>query len=124
MAQLSEFVEELSDGLSTRVGERGVRLSGGQRQRIAIARALYRRPEVLIFDEGTSALDNVTEARLMNSIEHLRGRHTIILIAHRLSTVRTSDRVVFVERGHITGVGLYDTLYEENEAFRTMAGPQ
>jgi len=122
LAQLSEFVAELPDGLDTTVGERGVRISGGQRQRIAIARALYRSPEVLIFDEGTSALDNVTESKLMDSIERLRGRHTIILVAHRLSTVRTSDRVVFIENGSITGVGSYESLYAENDAFRTMAG--
>jgi ATP-binding cassette, subfamily B, bacterial PglK len=122
LAQLEEFVSELRDGLDTTVGERGVRVSGGQRQRIAIARALYRRPSVLVFDEGTSALDNATEAQLMTAIEGLRGRHTIILIAHRLSTVRNCDRVVFVEHGRITGSGTYDELVREHPAFREMAG--
>ena len=121
LAQLSEFVATLPDGLETTVGERGVRISGGERQRIAIARALYRRPEVLIFDEGTSALDNATEALLMAAIERLRGQHTIILIAHRLSTVRDSDRVVFVEQGRIAGEGTFAALEKDNERFRLLA---
>ena len=103
--QLSDFVASLPDGLETAVGERGVRISGGQRQRIAIARALYRRPAVLIFDEGTSALDNATEAHVMGSMAFLRGKQTVILIAHRLSTVRNCDRVVFLEEGRVTGLG-------------------
>ena len=122
LAQLKEFVSELPQGLETKVGERGVRVSGGQRQRIAIARALYRKPEVLIFDEGTSALDNATEAQMMAAIERLRGHHTIILVAHRLSTVRNSDRIVFLEHGRMTGIGTYDELRETNVAFREMAG--
>jgi ABC-type multidrug transport system fused ATPase/permease subunit len=101
LAQLDDYVASLDQGLDTQVGERGVRISGGQRQRIAIARALYRRPQVLIFDEGTSALDNVTEAQLMAAIERLRGDRTILLVAHRLSTVRNSDRIVLVEGGHL-----------------------
>jgi ATP-binding cassette, subfamily B, bacterial PglK len=121
LAQLEEFVAELPQGIDTMVGERGVRVSGGQRQRIAIARALYRKPEVLIFDEGTSALDNATEAQMMAAIERLRGNHTIILVAHRLSTVRNSDRIVFLERGRMTGIGTYDQLRETNVAFREMA---
>ena len=122
LAQLESFVAELPQGLDTTVGERGVRVSGGQRQRIAIARALYRKPEVLIFDEGTSALDNATEAQMMAAIEQLRGDHTIILVAHRLSTVRKSDRIVFLEHGRMTGLGTYDELRETNTAFRQMAG--
>ncbi|MEX2375757.1 MAG: ABC transporter ATP-binding protein [Dehalococcoidia bacterium] len=122
LAQLESFVAELPEGLDTTVGERGVRISGGQRQRIAIARALYRRPGVLIFDEGTSALDNATEAQMMAAIEKLRGDHTIILVAHRLSTVRGSDRIVFLEHGMATGVGTYDQLRETHAAFRDMAG--
>ena len=121
LAQLRGFVDSLPLGLDTHVGERGVRISGGQRQRIAIARALYRRPEVLIFDEGTSSLDNTTEADLMAAINRLRGEHTIILVAHRLSTVRDSDHVVFVEDGQITGEGTYDELLSGHASFRTMA---
>lgn len=121
MAQLSEFVATLPKGLETTVGEAGVRLSGGQRQRVAIARALYRRSSVLVFDEGTSALDNATEASLMDAIESLRGDHTVILIAHRLATVRKCDRVVFVEGGGIEGVDTFAALQRENERFRLMA---
>lgn len=121
LAQLGAFVRSLPDGLDTVVGERGIRVSGGQRQRIAIARALYRRPSVLIFDEGTSALDNATEALLMEAIERLRKSHTVILIAHRLSTVRNCDLVAFIEEGSVTGLGSYDELMEVNSAFRTMA---
>jgi ATP-binding cassette, subfamily B, bacterial PglK len=121
LAQLEEFVAGLPNGLDTTVGERGVRISGGQRQRIAIARALYRRPEVLIFDEGTSALDNATESQLMASIDQLRGAHTIILVAHRLSTVQTSDTVVFMESGRIRGLGSFDALARDNAAFRALA---
>jgi len=121
LAQLDGFVKSLPDGLNTVVGERGVRLSGGERQRIAIARALYNRPDVLIFDEGTSALDNTTEQRLMDSLKHLRGSHTIILVAHRLSTVRETDKVVFVENGRIAGIGTFQGLRESNESFRRMA---
>ncbi len=122
LAQLESFVAGLSQGLNTVVGERGVRISGGQRQRIAIARALYRKPQVLIFDEGTSALDNATEAQMMAAIEQLRGQHTIILVAHRLSTVRKSDRIVFLEHGQMTGLGTYEQLKEDNTEFREMAG--
>ena len=120
LAQLSSFVDSLPAGLDTVVGERGVRVSGGQRQRIAIARALYRRPQVLIFDEGTSALDNQTEADLMRALERLRGDHTIVLVAHRLSTVRDCDRIVFLDKGRIAGLGTYDVLAETNAGFRRL----
>lgn len=122
LAQLDGFIASLRDGLETTVGERGVRISGGQRQRIAIARALYRDPEVLVFDEGTSALDNVTEAALMKAVDRLRGDHTIILVAHRLSTVRNCDRVVFIQDGRVAGLGRYDQLLAENALFRDLAG--
>lgn len=122
LAQLDDFVESLPEGLETVVGERGLRLSGGERQRIAIARALYRRPQVLIFDEGTSALDNATEQELMRSLQSLRGDHTILLVAHRLSTVRNADRVVFLEGGRIAGVDTFEGLRRSNDSFRQMAG--
>jgi ATP-binding cassette, subfamily B, bacterial PglK len=122
LAQLKSFVDSLPQGLDTVVGERGVRISGGQRQRVAIARALYRRPEVLIFDEGTSALDNTTERELMSALWRLRGTRTILLIAHRLSTVKSADRIVFVQGGEITGEGSYDELLDTNAGFRELAG--
>jgi ATP-binding cassette subfamily C protein len=121
LSQLSSFVAGLPEGLETKVGERGVRLSGGQRQRVAIARALYRRPAMLIFDEATSALDNLTEAELLAAIERLRGRLTIVIVAHRLSTISRVDRVIFVEDGRITGSGTYDELMVNHRHFRQMA---
>ena len=113
IAQLDELIDSLPFGLDTKVGERGVRLSGGQRQRVAIARALYRQPDVLIFDEGTSALDDATEAALVHALDQLRGDRTLIAVAHRISTLRRSDRIVVVEGGRITCVGaLADVLRE------------
>ena len=103
-AQLKEFVENLPDGLDTEVGERGVRLSGGQRQRIGIARALYDNPEILVLDEATSALDSETEAAVMEAIDRLAGRKTLIIIAHRLTTIRNCDLVFKVEDGCISPV--------------------
>lgn len=100
-AQLKEFVQSLPDGLDTTIGERGVRLSGGQRQRVGIARALYTDPELLIFDEATSALDNETEAAIMESINALHGRKTMVIIAHRLTTIEECDIVYRVENGQI-----------------------
>lgn len=100
-AQLREFVESLPEGLDTMIGERGVRVSGGQRQRIGIARALYEDPEILLFDEATSALDNETEAAIMESINRLRGRKTMVIIAHRLTTIEGCDLVYRVKDGKI-----------------------
>lgn len=101
-AQLLEFIDALPEGLNTMVGDRGVRLSGGQRQRIGIARALYHNPEILVLDEATSALDNETEAAVMEAVEGLRGKHTIIIIAHRLTTIRNADIIYEVCDGKIT----------------------
>ena len=100
-AQLAEFIESLPLGLDTIVGDRGVRLSGGQRQRIGIARALYHDPEILVLDEATSALDNETESAVMEAIENLQGMKTMIIIAHRLTTIRNVDRIYEVEKGRI-----------------------
>jgi ATP-binding cassette, subfamily B, bacterial PglK len=121
LAQLGEFVTSLPRGLETKVGERGVRVSGGQQQRVAIARALYRRPTVLVFDEGTSALDNLTEAALIEALAGLRESHTIITVAHRLSTVQDHDRIVFMRDGRIHDVGRFDELGDRNEEFRRLA---
>ncbi len=100
-AQLRKFIDQLPNGAKTFVGERGIRLSGGERQRISIARALYRNPEVLIFDEATSALDNETEARLMETINAVRQNRTVIMIAHRLTTLKDCDRIVEMDGGKI-----------------------
>lgn len=101
-AQLDEFVNTLPEGIDTYVGDRGVRLSGGQRQRIGIARALYHNPEILVLDEATSALDNDTEAAVMKSIDGLHGMKTMLIIAHRLTTIRNADIIYEVVDGHVT----------------------
>ena len=100
-AQIANFVEATSQGYNTFVGERGVRLSGGQRQRIGIARALYKKAQVLIFDEATSALDTFTEQSLMDSISKLDCNLTIIMIAHRMSTLSSCDRLFRIENGSL-----------------------
>ena len=100
-AQLEDFVRGMKDGIHTQIGERGMRLSGGQKQRIGIARALYSNPELLIFDEATSALDNETEAAVMSSINNLHGKKTMVIIAHRLQTIKECDLVYRVEHGKI-----------------------
>lgn len=120
LAQLEPVVRELPEGLDTRLGERGVRLSGGQRQRVAIARALYRRSDVLIFDEGTAALDNTTEAELVAALEGLRGRKTLILVAHRLSTVRHCDHVIVIESGRIEDAGTFEQLAGRHPMFAAL----
>jgi ABC-type multidrug transport system fused ATPase/permease subunit len=118
IASLDKFVEaELPHGYDTIVGERGVRLSGGQRQRLGIARALYRDPEVLVFDEATSALDNVTEKAIMESIEELSGKKTIVMVAHRLSSVRNCDQIFVFDQGRVANVGTWDELIDDCEVF-------
>ena len=103
-AQLKEFVESLPDQLETSVGERGVRLSGGQRQRIGIARALYHNPEILFMDEATSALDNETEKEIMKAIDGLKGEKTLIIIAHRLTTIENCDIVFKINNGKLVEI--------------------
>jgi ABC-type multidrug transport system fused ATPase/permease subunit len=119
-ARLDAFVDGLARGLDSEVGERGVRLSGGQRQRIAVARALYRKPDVLVFDEATAALDNQTERELTREIESLHHDETLIVIAHRLTTVRHCDRLLFLRDGRLADVGSYDALLARSPEFRMM----
>jgi len=122
IAALHDFVvSDLPQGYATMVGERGVRLSGGQRQRIGIARALYRDPALLIMDEATSALDNITERVVMEAVQNIRDDKTIILIAHRLTTVKTCDTIFLMEQGKLVAQGTYDELVDQNETFRRMA---
>ena len=123
IAELDAFVmRELPEGYATRVGERGVRLSGGQRQRIGIARALYHDPDVLILDEATSALDNMTERAVMDAVHNLGRAKTIVMIAHRLSTVRECDTIFMLEGGRVVAEGSYDALLASNRQFRALAG--
>lgn len=123
IAELHGFVvDEMPRGYDTLVGERGVRLSGGQRQRIGIARALYHDPGVLVLDEATSALDNVTERAVMDAVHNLGHRKTIIIIAHRLTTVCECDEIFLLDHGRLVDQGRYDDLVERNRRFRAMAG--
>ncbi len=122
VANLHEFIiTQLPQGYETEVGERGVRLSGGQRQRIGIARALYHDPDVLVLDEATSALDNQTEVAVMQAVENLANQKTIILIAHRLTTVQSCDTIYMMSRGHVVGEGSYDELMRDNAEFGALA---
>jgi ATP-binding cassette subfamily C protein len=121
MVHLDQFVAGLPQGLETFVGERGVRLSGGEKQRLGIARALYHDPDLLIFDEATSALDQATEADVGQAIESLHGKKTLLVIAHRLTTVRHCDRLIFISKGRISASGTYDELIENVAEFRRMA---
>jgi len=121
LANLTELIEQLPQGLDTEVGERGVQLSGGQRQRIGIARALYHEADVLVFDEATSALDGITEKIIMEAIHEFSGEKTIIMIAHRLKTVRKCDIIYMMEEGRIISQGTYEKLITTNEKFKEMA---
>jgi ATP-binding cassette, subfamily B, bacterial PglK len=120
-ARLEEVVAGLPAGLETAVGERGSRLSGGQRQRVAIARALYLDPPVLVFDEATAALDTVTEREVTQAIAALHGSRTILVIAHRLSTVRACDRILHLRDGALAGVGTFEAL-RADPAFQALTG--
>jgi ABC-type multidrug transport system fused ATPase/permease subunit len=117
LAQLTDVVEQLPEGVDTLVGERGLRLSGGQRQRIGLARALYGRPSFLILDEATSALDNQTEKLIGQALRSLHGKLTMLVIAHRLSTVRACDRIAFLDDGKLVACAPFDELLVTNRKF-------
>ena len=119
-AKLDEYIQKLPQGIYTEVGERGVRLSGGQRQRLGIARAIYFDPEVLVMDEATSALDNKTEVDVMEALENLKANRTIIMIAHRLSTVKECDRLYYLKDGHLVEHGDFEVLQKKSADFREM----
>lgn len=116
-AQLTELLQELPDGVDTVVGDRGVRLSGGQRQRVGLARALYRRPRLLVLDEATSALDNATEHEIAQTLQALRGQMTIVIVAHRLSTIRSVDHLVHLREGRIGAEGTFDEVRAQDAEF-------
>jgi len=121
LSNLYEFVSKLEKGVHSKVGERGVQLSGGQRQRIGIARTLYYDADVLIFDEATSALDGITEKIIMDSIQDFTGKKTLILIAHRLKTIKKCDEIFMMENGKIVDQGEYEYLLSNNEQFKKMS---
>lgn len=120
MACLHDFIMTMPNGYDTVVGEGGVSLSGGQRQRLAIARALVQKTEIILFDEATSALDNETQKEIQNAIDNMQGEYTILIIAHRLSTVINSDRLILLEDGKITGTGTHQELLKTNKSYQRL----
>jgi len=120
-SQLLDFVLTLPEGLETIIGEKGVQLSGGQKQRIAIARALYRDPKILVLDEATSSLDGLTEKRIMESIYKLASDITVLIIAHRLNTVKECDMIYYIHEGKIIDQGNYDGLMQSNSHFKELS---
>lgn len=121
MANLAEFVDGLPEGLNTSVGDRGIRMSGGQRQRLAIARAFYQNPQLLVLDEATSNLDTISEKEVQQAIRQLKGKVTMLVIAHRLSTVHDCDEIFYMEHGCLVARGTFDELLANCEGFRMLA---
>ena len=121
LANLDSLVKSLKNGINTKVGERGVQLSGGQRQRIGIARALYHKAKVLVFDEATSSLDGLSEKAVMEAIHKFNGKKTIIMIAHRLKTIENCDLIFFLDNGIIKDYGTYDELIKKSSKFKMMS---
>ncbi|MCH4828018.1 ABC transporter ATP-binding protein [Planococcus halocryophilus] len=124
MAYAEEFIREFPDGLETEVGERGVKLSGGQRQRIAIARAFLRDPKILMMDEATASLDSQSEGIVQQALSRLMEGRTTLVIAHRLSTIVDADKIVFIEKGRVTGVGTHQELIATHSLYRDFAAQQ
>ena len=120
-AQMNDLIKSLPNGLDTVVGEYGVRFSGGQRQRIGIARAMYNNPGILIFDESTSSVDNITEKKLMKSLNSLTKEKTVIIIAHRLNVVKDCDKIIMLEDGEIVAEGSWQDLENKSKTFRSFA---
>ena len=114
-AAAAQFVRKLPNGLDTLIGDRGVRLSGGERQRLVLARAILRKPSLLILDEATSALDMENEAKIQEALDRLKGKMTIIIIAHRLSTIRNADQVLVLDEGNLVQTGRYKQLAAEKK---------
>jgi ATP-binding cassette, subfamily B, bacterial PglK len=121
ISNLDHLIEELPNGVDTNVGEKGIQLSGGQKQRIGIARAVYHNVNFLVFDEATSSLDGIAERKIMDSIKNLSGQKTILMIAHRLSTLKNCDLIYFVNKGKIVDRGNYDYLINKNKLFKEMS---
>ncbi len=119
-ASFDEDVKAMPKGLNTKVGETGVKLSGGQRQRLAIARALLKQTKIILFDESTSSLDNFAQSHIQQSIENMKGQHTIVIVAHRLSTIKNVDKIYFLDNGKIVDSGTFEELFNNNKQFQNM----
>ena len=117
-AQLKSFVEELPDGLETTIGDRGVRISGGQRQRMTIARAVVRKPEILILDDSASALDYATDAALRRALKELPGEPTVFIVSQRASSIRHADQIIVLEDGEMAGCGTHEELLADCEVYQ------
>ncbi len=120
LACFDKDVKAMPQGIETKVGETGVKLSGGQRQRLAIARALLKQTKIIMFDESTSSLDNFAQSHIQQSIEEMKGKHTVVIVAHRLSTVKNVDKIFFLDEGKIVDEGTFDELFKKNKIFKTM----
>ena len=123
-ANILDFIEKLPNGFNTRVGDRGIQLSGGQKQRLFIARELFRKPSLLILDEATSALDTKAESKIQKSIENIQGELTLIIIAHRVSTIRNVDKIVILGDGTISEIGKYKELKAKSKLFNSLVSNQ
>ena len=123
-ANANDFINKLDNGYNTIIGERGVKLSGGQRQRIAIARAIYKNPSFLILDEATSALDTKSEKLVQNALDKLMDSRTVLVIAHRLSTVINADKIIVLDNGEIKEIGSHEDLYSKGETYRGLYDAQ
>jgi len=121
VANIEDFVNSLPDGINTYVGDRGTKISGGQRQRLGIARSMFTKPKLLVLDEATSSLDALSEAKITESIQNMRGNVTVIMIAHRLSTVRNSDQVIYIDNGQVIANGTFDEVREKVPDFDKQA---
>ena len=119
-ACIHDYIMSLPEKYDTQLGEGGVTLSGGQRQRIAIARALLTDTKIILFDEATSALDNETQQNISDAISNLQGDYTIIIVAHRLSTIKESDQIVVMKKGRIVGVDTHKNLLKNNEYYKKL----
>ena len=119
-SQCSEFIEKLPDGFETLIGERGQKLSVGQKQRIGIARALYKKPDILIFDEATSAVDNETEHLIQKALKEIAKNCTTIVIAHRLSTIKNSNKIIVIGNQGIIEEGTHSQLIENNNFYKQL----
>jgi ABC-type multidrug transport system fused ATPase/permease subunit len=121
VAQLEDFVKGLDQGLNSQVGDRGTKISGGQRQRLGIARAMFTKPHLLVLDEATSSLDGETEANISDSVNAMKGNVTVLMIAHRLSTVRNADLVVYLENGSVIATGSFESVRNQVPDFDRQA---